>query len=547
MEKSITIIISLLFFCLQTFSQSPNWLWAKSAGGSNDDNGKSIAIDGNGNSYVTGYFSSPAISFGLTTLTCAGNHDMFIAKYDGSGNAVWAKSAGGSNIDEGTGIAVDNIGNSYVIGYFNSSTITFDTITLTNDSIGFADIFIVKYDVSGNVIWAKSAGGNDVDEGLGIAVDGSGNIYVTGVFGSSTITFDTITLTNAGTYGMFIAKYNSSGNALWARNSGGSLESFGNSIAVDGSGTSYVTGYFLGANITFDTILINNVGGNFTDIFIVKYDASGNMIWAKGAGGDDQDLCYSIAIDGNGNSFITGSFESSNITFGTISLTNAYAGTTDVFIAKYDSNGDAVWAKRAGGNDWEEGTSVAVDGIGNSYFTGVFQSSTITFGTYILNNVGGPDMFFVKYDTSGNVVWAKSVDGSDQSNSIAVDGSNNCYVTGSFSSPTINFDSTTLTRAGSNDIFVARLGNTFTSLSEVNIRQGLIIYPNPTSTFLNIHQSNPSPNQQLIITDLLGAEVYKEMLIGIDNSISISTWRAGIYFYEVRNNTDIARGKFVKE
>ena len=137
---------------------------AKSAEGTYYDYGRSIAVDANGNSYVTGYFYSSTITFGLTTLTNSGVYsDIFVVKYDSSGNVVWAKNTGGTNEDKGYGIAVDAIGNSYVTGWFSSSTITFGSTTLTNS--GSDDIFVVKYDSSGNVMRAKSAGGtsNDLD------------------------------------------------------------------------------------------------------------------------------------------------------------------------------------------------------------------------------------------------------------------------------------------------------------------------------------------------------------------------------------------------
>src|ERR1022692_4879088 len=214
MKKNLQFLIMLTIICLSATTikaQSPDWLWAEKAAGVADEQGNSIAVDSSGNSYVTGYFNSTTITFGSTTLTTAGGYDIFIAKYNANGNVVWAKRAGGSGDEGGYGIAVDGSGNSYVTGYFNSSSITFDTITLTG--AGGNDMFIAKYDSSGNVMWAKSAGGSNNDIGNGIAVNSSGISYITGNFTSSSITFGSTTLTNASndTSDIFIAKYDANG------------------------------------------------------------------------------------------------------------------------------------------------------------------------------------------------------------------------------------------------------------------------------------------------------------------------------------------------
>ncbi len=265
----------------------------------------------------------------MTTLTNSGVYsDIFVVKYDSSGNVVWAKSASGTSLDEGYSITVDANGNSYVTGYFYSPTITFDTATLT--SSGGGDIFIVKYDASGNVVWVKSAGGTYYDYGQSIAVDANGNSYVTGIFGSSTITFGSTTLTNSGDYDVYIVKYDASGNVVWAKSAGGTNEDKGYGIAVDAIGNSYVTGWFSSSTITFGSTTLTNSGSD--DIFVVKYDSSGNVMRAKSAGGTSNDLGYGIAVDASGNSYVTGYFSSSTITFRARRLLNN--GGYDVFVAK---------------------------------------------------------------------------------------------------------------------------------------------------------------------------------------------------------------------
>ncbi|MBS4027701.1 MAG: SBBP repeat-containing protein [Ignavibacteriales bacterium] len=460
-----------------SFAQSvPIWLWAKSAGGTSSDYGFGIASDANGNSFVTGWSLSNTITFDTTTLTSHGSYDMFTVKYDASGNVAWAKRSGGTDADFGYSIALDTGGNSFVTGRFNSHIITFGTTTLTNhdNSGNYSDMFTVKYDASGNVMWAKSAGGTNSDDAYSITVDANGNSFVTGNFSSAAITFGTTTITNNGSYDMFIVKYNATGNVVWAKSAGGTNYDNGSRIAVDANGNSFVTGWFQSSTITFGTTTLTNSSSDTADMFVVKYDASGNVVWAKSAGGTNSDYGYGIAVDANGNSLLTGYFRSPTITFGTTTLTNSSSDTADIFIVKYDTSGDVVWARSAGGTNSDIGSGIAVGANGGSLLTGYFRSSTITFGTTTLTNHGSADIFIVKYDVSGNVAWATSAGGtnSDIGWGIALDTNGNNFVTGNFRSSTIAFDTTTLTNHGSNDdMFVSkiRLSTSFTITSSAGL------------------------------------------------------------------------------
>ncbi|MEN6445428.1 MAG: SBBP repeat-containing protein [Candidatus Cloacimonas sp.] len=344
-----------------------NWLWAKQAGGTSYDVGNSIAVDTNGNSYVTGYFQYSA-TFGTNNLIGSGENDIFVAKLDCNGNWLWAKQAGGKYCASGLSIAVDANGNSYITGYFRSSSITFGTTTLT--SSGNSDIFVAKLDSNGNWLWAKQAGGTYNDEGNSISVDSKGNSYVTGLFQGST-TFGTTILTSSGNSDIFVAKLDSNGNWLWVKKAGGTdyYDCSGNSIAVDAKGNSYVTGYFEDS-ATFGTTKLTSSGED--DIFVAKLDSNGNWLWVKKAGGTSSYGGYGIAVDDIGNSYVTGYFERI-ANFSTTTLTSS--GGRDIFVAKLDSKGNWLWAKQAGGTIADKGCSIAVDANGNSYITGYFSES----------------------------------------------------------------------------------------------------------------------------------------------------------------------------
>ena len=457
----LLLIVLACFFTSGAFAQAPSWLSAKSVGGISDDSPTGIAIDKNGNSYVLGCFRSPSITFGATTLTNATGsfsyiYDLFIVKYNTAGNVVWAKSAGGSGYDYGHSIAVDPGGNSYITGYYDSPTITFGGITLTN--AGADDLFIAKYDSAGNVIWAKNAGGAGTDRGRGIAVDTSGNSYITGLFESPSIAFGTTTLLSAGSADIFLVKYDVAGNVVWAKKEGGMGSDEGESIALDGSGNSYVLGQYYNAPITVGTTTLPNAG--LRDLVLIKYDPSGNVIWSRSAGGTESETGYYLAADAGGNCYITGFFDSPTLTFGSTTLVNA--GSSDIFIAKYDSAGNTAWAKRAGGASYDFGYSVAVNGSGTSFITGLFASPTIAFGATTLTSAGGSDAFLVSYDAAGNLAWAKSMGGAqnDDGLGVTVDTAGACYIVGDFGSNSISFGPTTLTNANSGlymDVFIAKL------------------------------------------------------------------------------------------
>ena len=343
----ITVISSLCFLSIISNAQSHSWVQAKSAGGTGQDKATSVTVDASGNTYVAGYFQSNTITFGSFTLTNAGGYDdIFLVKYDANGNVLWAKSAGGTADDDATSIAVDASGNTYVAGTFESSSITFGSITLTNGHTWYGDIFVAKYDTNGNVLWAKSAGGTDYDIANSVAVDASGNTYLTGMFCSSSITFGSTTLTNANgihqTPDLFLAKYDAGGNVLWAKSVGGTGYECAYSVAINASGNPYVAGYFNSSTLSFGSTTLTNAGN--PDIFLAKYDAGGNVLWAKSAGGTGTDIATSVAVDNSGNPYVVGYFTDSTFTFGSTTLTNAdTSNTSDLFLVKnvFQLNADA--------------------------------------------------------------------------------------------------------------------------------------------------------------------------------------------------------------
>lgn len=538
-------IFLLCFIAASAMTNAQSWQWAKSAGGIAEDIGTKICSDANGNIYVTGYFFSATITFGINTLTNAdatqNTADIFIAKYDATGNIIWAKRAGGTDDDRGNGICVDNNGNVYVTGYFKSSSITFGTTTLTNASI-YADVFITKYDATtGNAIWAKRAGGNYDDESNDINIDAQGNPIITGYFNSSSISFDSFTF-SYGTYsGTFVVRYNPSGTAIWAASIGGSLNSSVNkSVCTDANNNIFITGYYWSPTLTFGSSTITNTNSGYYEIFIVKYYASGNVAWAKSGGGANHDEATSISTDKNGNAFITGYFKSATVNFGSSTLNNN-STYNDLFIAKYDSTGTVIWAQKLGGSSDDRGKSICNDTLGNVFVSGYIGSNSVQIGNDIVNCCGS---YIVKYDTLGNIIW--DISAGDDANSITSNGNNYLFATGDFGG-TVNFGTASLTSIAGSDVFVAKLNSPLLGISENISLHNINIFPNPSVNILNI-QNNSMQSILFSLYNSLGEKLIEKIFTNETSTINLSAYSNGIYFYRVSNDKHlITSGKIIKQ
>lgn len=299
---------------------SGNFLWVVHAGGLNHAGGSSIGVDSEGNAYLTGYFQESA-TFGSIQLTANGalDVDTFVAKLDPVGNFLWAVSAGGTDGDQGKSIAVDSVGNAVLTGFSYSDIATFGSYSLTG--AGYGDIFVAKLDPAGNWLWAVRAGGTEADEGLGIALDSAGNAYLTGLFSFSAL-FGSHTIISSGFSETFAAKLDPAGNFMWAVSTiRGTHLVTAASIAVDGSGNVLLTGAYAGTP-SFGPFTITSVNG-YPDIFATKLDTAGNWLWAVSAGGAGEDYGRSIATDNAGNSYLTGNIWSETAAFGTSQLINS--------------------------------------------------------------------------------------------------------------------------------------------------------------------------------------------------------------------------------
>ena len=464
--------------------------WARTWGGSyyepylsRTDHGYGVAIDSEGNVYVTGCFYGIVdfdAGWGYDPHTSNGTSDVFLSKFDNDGYYEWTLTWGGPGWERGYGVAVDGSGNIYVTGSFWGK-VEFNPgsgLTAWHTSNGELDAFVSKFDSSGNFEWAHAWGGENYDIGRGVAIDGSGNVYVTGFF-EDTVDFDPgggDPHTSNGSEDVFLSKFDTSGNFEWARTWGGLPTYYGQGdrgygVAADSFGNVYVTGEFRGGTVDF------NPGGGDphtsnggTDALLSKFGSLGNFEWARTWGGSSTETGYGVAIDGSGNVYVTGDFGEGAVDFdpGGGDPHTSY-GETDAFLSKFDSSGYFEWARTWGGSGTETGYGVAADGSGNVYVTGSFED-TVDFdpgGGDPHTSLGYENIFLSKFESSGNFEWVRTWGGEyyyDHGYGVTADASGNVFTTGIFgksvdfapTDPPCNEDSDWHTSKRRTDVFLTK-------------------------------------------------------------------------------------------
>lgn len=361
---------------------------------------------------------------------------------------IYANNLCGTEGDFSYKLATDETGNVYITGYYNDK-IDFDPGPETHyldTGTSQDNIFVAKYDLAGNYIWAFSIGSIGLDAGCDIAIDANSYVYLTGYF-ASTVDFDPGPETHnlvASVYNdFFIAKFDIDGNFIWAKSAGNPFSNdSGYCIRIDDTGSVYVAGEFSGTT-DFDPgageySLVSN--GGF-DIFFAKYDFDGNFIWAKSMGGNYNDACISMAISSVDDLFLTGSFQMTcDFDPGVDIETFISEGWEDVFVAKYDSSGNYDWAFTMGGATFDNGNSLAIDSFDNIYVTGFFDGTMDldpSVETELVVSEGESDVFFAKYSDGGEYIWGNSFGSSaeDAGYAIATDLIGDVYLAGNFGGP----------------------------------------------------------------------------------------------------------------
>ncbi len=452
--KKYGMLLGLMLIVLSSAAQSMDWQWVSTYGSGDWDSAYDIAVDDQGFIYTTGTFKG-LVQFGDTELQSAGAGDVFVTKHDSFGNLVWAVRAGGSSDESGTGIAVDGNGNIFVQGTYQGSAII-GSVTLSG--YGGTDIFAAKLNPGGEWLWAIGAGSNYWESPATIDVDSSGNAYVVGFAGPSSV-FGDLTMGSNGYHDIYVAKISSSGAWLWVSNAGGSSQDYGRDIAVASNGDIYVTGsVFL--SVTAGTFTFN---ANHYDVFVGKLNPAGEWISVARSSGAAPEYAEALTIANDGSVYVSGYFytQMGASVFGTHSP--GVYGVQTIFLSKLSSAGGWSWVRSAGGvgeySQDNKGYALDTDCEGNVYMTGIYDY-TGTFGGTQLPTVGVYDMFLTSFDSGGNWRWVTSAGGygADLSYGIAVSSVDEMVMCGYIGSIGF-FGDITSPFGGEYDAFLAKYGH----------------------------------------------------------------------------------------
>ena len=508
MKKINLLLFLTIIISLNGFSQCPD-TWAIRAGSDSREIARKIVTDNNGNIYIAGYFEDHTL---LDTIELNGyGNNMFLAKYDATGNIQWAQYGGGDYVGaEGLAIGANN--NIYVTGFFRD-TAYFGSSTIT--SSGLSDVFLANYSPEGDLLWIVTIGGIGQDGAYGVTTDEDGNTYVS--------THNSL------------SKYNTHGTPIWVRQ----FDGMGMiKIHSDYNGYLNIMSTFSG---TIDLGSITLTSRGWWDILVAKLDTTGNVVWAKQVkGGNNYDTWgEDITTDRDGNMFVTGRFQDT-VFFETDTL----IGVLDIFIAKYNAAGDLLWVKQSQGNTWGLGRGITTDIEGNAYITGEYNGSPYFDSIILPETYSG---FVIKYNASGSIEWVEKLVRGDNDITSSING--DILVAGTFID-TSAFGTTELISAGNSDIFIWNVCKASSTNIEENplIVSNYKIHPNPVINKLYIVHADVKENLNVKIYNALGQVVHAAAVQDSNGRymVDMDNYPKGLYVIQLLDKTGLNAFKIIK-
>lgn len=541
-------ITFFLTFGFNLFASDPTWKWAKQVGGNGYDKASCI-VSTPENVYWSGFFSD-TITFGNTVLVPK-SEDAFLIKSDNFGEMDWVLQCGGIGSQIIHKIDIINLNYSVIVGSFSES-LNIGDYNFT--STGKQDGFISKINENGTPSWVKIIKGLEDNVSNFILSDEQNNIYVSGYFKGQLI-FDGDTLQNesVNNYSSFVIKLNSNGEKIWIKKMGGLQYSnvfiYGMENAADES--IFMAGSLLGFP-TFDigdTLEI----GNKSNGFLAKMNENGNFNWVKPTG-EFSGQFSNIAIDGDENIYITANFgynSTHSAVLDTITIFSS-GNFDDIVVAKFDKNANIQWAKVGGSfNFQDQPLDIEVKNNGDTYIGGWFGGDKLIWQTDTLFSFGGGDIFLVKFNTEGDLIWLKQAGGnpSDDVDEITdIDLQNeDIFCVGNFTN-SCYFDTILLDNGVNGNGFLALLDESeLTNIkSENNSFEKVLVFPNPTNRFLSILGMDTGLEEiEYSIFDIYGKILKSERYIGMP--ISVEHLQNGIYFIKIKQLENTSIYKFIVE
>lgn len=418
-------------------------------GGIDVQGGSAVAFDKSGNLILVGSVSG-SINFGATTLTSAGSSDVFVAKFNPAGQLLWAKSFGDAEIQSASSVGVDSSGNVYLTGSFRGN-INFGGGSLSAAGSLFVDIYLAKLSSDGNHVWSKSFGDPNVQNARSLAVDAAGNVILTGFF-QNDVNFGGATLTSAGLYDIFLAKFNTAGAHQWSRRFGDAgADQNARAVTLDSMGNVYLAGE-VGGTTDFGNGAMTTPATKTA--FVAKFDSLGVATWVKLSTGMamDRSSANAIAVGPNGEIAIGGNFRGA-FDFGAGNITNLSGD--DAFVTLFDNTGMHTFTRTFGDVDSQSvlGIAIAANGdvIGTGNYSGMMDVGT---GMPVMS-AGGFDGYLARWDAKGCPVWLRTYPGNQAhlAQGMALDNTTGGFaVTGSFNG-SADFGTGMVTAAG-DDVFL---------------------------------------------------------------------------------------------
>ena len=419
----------------------PSLVWGTYFGGDSFESSYGVITDSLGNVFSIGSTSSTsgiATSGAYQTSKTVGQGDAYLTKFSNIGSRLWSTYFGGSDYDEGHGVATDNKGNIYITGWtYSTSGIATSGVYQTSNS-GATDVYLAKFSNTGRRLWSTYFGGYDYDYGYGVSTDNKGNIFVIGYTqGKSGIASSSAYQNNygGGYSDAFLAKFSNTGSRLWSTYFGGGNTDYCYGISTDSTGNIFMTGTTESTSgiATSTAYQTSKAGGG--DAFLAKFSSSGTQLWSTYFGGSDYDDVGGVINDQHGNVFITGITRStSGIATSSAYQTSLNGTKEDAFLVKFSNSGTRIWSTYFGGNDIDYGLKTTSDDEGNIYITGGTFSTTgiATSSAYQSKNNGGVDAFLAKFSNSGSRLWSTYFGGGkgEFGRSVASDLKGNIFITG---------------------------------------------------------------------------------------------------------------------
>lgn len=386
--------------------------WSTLYGGLGEDAINGMTVDADGNILFTGYTaSSNAMAYlGYQNTYSGGTYDAYIVKMDASGNRIWATYFGGSKGDFGTSVSTNVNNEVYVSGFSYSVNIPTTVGAFQPAKSGDYDAFLVKLDASGALIFSTYYGGAGAEFARSVAVDMDQNVYIAGSTTSNAgIASGGWQMAIGGNNDEFVAKFNGSGNLLWATYLGGPAEDYCRNVNVDGNNNVFLAGYSNSstgiAYNAFDATWQSNY-----DCTLAKYTASGTLLWSTYYGGNGEDNGNAVAFDADNNAYLAMQTATGNgLAFNGFQMTNG--GSVDAMVAKFSTSGNRLWATYYGGNMEDMAKAIRVNGNA-VYVAGHAMSSGLGLDGYDLTLAGLRDGFCFRLDTAGALVWSTYAGGS---------------------------------------------------------------------------------------------------------------------------------------